>query len=60
MLVPFMPTSLQTTLAAEAYLTGRELLLEQQTLNTKKSLIYLGESQKLTVSRQEGQKLEPR
>jgi predicted N-acetyltransferase YhbS len=35
-----MATSLQTTLAAEAHVAEGQFLLEEQTLNTEKSLIY--------------------
>jgi hypothetical protein len=35
-----MSTSLQTTLAAEAHLAEGQFLLEEQTLNIEKSLIY--------------------
>jgi hypothetical protein len=38
--VPNMSTSLQTTLAAEAHLAEGQFLLEEQTLNIEKSLIY--------------------
>jgi hypothetical protein len=33
-------TSLQTTLAADAHLAEGQFLLEEQTLNNEKSLIY--------------------
>jgi hypothetical protein len=35
-----MSKSLQTTLAAEAHLAEGQFLLEEQTLNIEKSLIY--------------------
>jgi hypothetical protein len=38
--VPNMSTSLQTTLAAEAHLAEGQFLLQEQTLNIEKSLIY--------------------
>jgi hypothetical protein len=36
--------SSQTTLTAEAHLAERQLLLEEQTLNIEKSLMYLAET----------------
>jgi hypothetical protein len=51
-------TSLQTTLADEAYLTEGKLLLEEQSLNLEHSLIYGGGTGR-AVSEREGQNLEP-
>jgi hypothetical protein len=50
----------QTTLAAEAHLAERQFLLEEQTLNIDKSLIYREGTRRLTVSKTEGQNLLPR
>jgi hypothetical protein len=57
--VPNMSTSLQTTLAAEAHLAG-QFLLEEQTPNVEKSLIYRTGTRRPTVSKTEGQNLDPR
>jgi hypothetical protein len=54
-----MSMSLQTTLAAEAHLAG-QFLLEEQTLNIEKSLIYRTGTRRPTVSKTEGQNLDPR
>jgi hypothetical protein len=55
-----MSTSLQTTLAAEAHLAEGQYLLEEQTLNKAKSLMYRAVTQIPTISKTEGQSLEPR
>jgi hypothetical protein len=47
---------LQTTLAADAYLAEGQFLLEEQTLNNAKSLIYQAGSRRPTHSKTEGQK----
>jgi hypothetical protein len=52
--------SLQTTLAAEAHLAEGQFLLEEQTLNTEKSLIYRTGTRRPTVSKTEGKNLDPR
>jgi hypothetical protein len=52
-------TSLQT-LAAEAHLAEGQFLLEEQTLNIEKSLIYRTGTRRPTVSKTEGQNLDPR
>jgi hypothetical protein len=54
-----MSTSLQTTLAAEAHLAEGQFLLEQ-TLNIEKSLMYRTGTRRPTVSKTEGQNLDPR
>jgi hypothetical protein len=58
--VPNMSTSLQTTLAAEAHLAEGQFLLEEQTLNIEKPLIYRTGTRRPTVSKTEGQHLDPR
>jgi hypothetical protein len=55
-----MSTSLQTTLAAEAHLAERQFLLDEQTLNREKSLIYRTGTRRPTVPKTEGQNLDPR
>jgi hypothetical protein len=55
-----MSTSLQTTLAAEAHLAEGQFLLEEQTLNIEKSLIYRRGTRRPAVSKTEGQNLYPR
>jgi hypothetical protein len=50
----------QTTLAAEAHLAEGKFLLEEQTLNIEKSLIYRTGTRRTTVSKTEGQNLDPR
>jgi hypothetical protein len=55
-----MSKSLQTTLAAEAHLAEGQFLLEEQTLNIEKSLIYRTGTRKPTVSKTDGQNLDPR
>jgi hypothetical protein len=47
--------TLQTTLAAEAHLAEGQFLLEEQTLNIEKSLIYRAGTRRPTVSKTEGQ-----
>jgi hypothetical protein len=54
-----MSTSLQTTLAADAYLAEGQILLQEQTLNNAKSLIYRAGSRRQTISKTEGQNLKP-
>jgi hypothetical protein len=58
--VPNTSTSLQTTLATEAYLAEGQFLLEQRTMNSENSLIYRGGSRRATISERIGQNLEPR
>jgi hypothetical protein len=55
-----MSTSLQTTVAVEAHLAEGQFLLEKQTLNEAKSLIYREGIQRPTVSKAEGPNFEPR
>jgi hypothetical protein len=55
-----MSTSLQTSLAAEAHLAEAQFLLEKQSLNIEKSLIYQTGIRRPTVSKTEGQNLDPR
>jgi hypothetical protein len=58
--VPNTSASVQTTLPVEAHLAeGGQCLLEEQTLNKAKSLIYLAGTRRL-VSKTKGQNLEPR
>jgi hypothetical protein len=52
-------TSLQTTLAADAHLAEGTFLLEEQTLNNAKSLIYRAGTRRPTYSKTEGQDLKP-
>jgi hypothetical protein len=59
-LAPNTSISLQTTLAAEAHLAEGQYLLEEQTLNKVKSLIYRAGTRRPTISKTEGQNLEPR
>jgi hypothetical protein len=49
---------LQTTLAAKVHLADGRFLLEQQTLNIEKPLIYRGGTRRPTVSKTEGHNLE--
>jgi hypothetical protein len=56
----YMSISLQTTLAAEAHLAEGQYLLEEQTLNKVKSLMYRAGTRRPTISKTEGQNLEPR
>jgi hypothetical protein len=49
----------QTTLAAEVLLAEGQFLLDEQTLNIAKSLIYQAGRRRSTVSEREGQDLEP-
>jgi hypothetical protein len=51
--------SVQTTLAAEAHLIEGQFLLEEQSVNTEKSLIRREVIRRPTVSKIEGQNLEP-
>jgi hypothetical protein len=53
-------TSLQTTLAADSHLAEGQFLLEKQTLNNAKSLIYQAGTQRPTIPRTEGQNLKPK
>jgi hypothetical protein len=48
------------TLAADAHLAEGQFLLEEQTLNKAKSLIYRAGTRKPTISKTEGQNLEPK
>jgi hypothetical protein len=48
------------TLAADAHLAEGQFLLEGQTLNKEKSLIYRAGTRRPTISKTEGQNLEPR
>jgi hypothetical protein len=57
---PNTSTSLQTTLAADAHLAEGQFLLEEQTLNKAKSLIYRTGTRRPTISKTEGQNLEPK
>jgi hypothetical protein len=57
-LAPNRSTSLQTTLASDAHLAEGQFLLEEQTLNKGKSLMY--RAGRPTISKTEGQNLEPR
>jgi hypothetical protein len=50
---------LQTTLAANAHLAEGQFLLEKQTLNNAKSLIYRAGTPRGIVSKAEGENLEP-
>jgi hypothetical protein len=53
-------TSLQTTLAADAHLAEGQVLLEEQTLNNAKSLMYRAGIRRPTTSKTEGQDLKPK
>jgi hypothetical protein len=53
--VPNKSTSLKRTLAADAHLAEGQFLLEEQTLNIEKSLIYRTGTRRPTVSKTEGQ-----
>jgi hypothetical protein len=57
---PNTSTSLQTILAADAHLAEGQVLLEEQTLNNAKSLIYRGGTPRPTISKIEGQVLKPK
>jgi hypothetical protein len=57
---PNTSTSLQTTLAADAHLAEGQFLLEEQTLNIAKSLIYRARNRRPTISKTEGQNLKPK
>jgi hypothetical protein len=50
---------LATTLAADAHLAERQFLLEEQTLNIAKSLVYRAGSRRPAISKTEGQNLTP-
>jgi hypothetical protein len=52
--------SIQTTLSAEVQLAEGQFLIEEQTLNKEKALIYGAGTQRPTVSKTEGQNSEPR
>jgi hypothetical protein len=52
-LAPNTPVFLQTTVAAEAHLAEGQYLLEEQTLNKAKSLMYGAETRRPTVARNE-------
>jgi hypothetical protein len=51
---PNTSISLQTTLAVDAHLTEGHFLLEEQTLNNAKSLIYLAGTRRPIISKTEG------
>jgi hypothetical protein len=53
-------TFLQTTLAAEAHLAEGQFLLEEQTSNKAKSLMYRAGTRRQAIFETEGQNLEPR
>jgi hypothetical protein len=59
-LAPNTSTSLQTTLTADAHLAEGQFLHEEQTLNYAKSLIYRAVTRRPTISKIEGQNLEPK
>jgi hypothetical protein len=46
--------------AAEAHLAEGQFLLEEQTLNKAKSLMYRAGTRRRTISKTEGQNLKPR
>jgi hypothetical protein len=56
---PNTSTSLQTTLAADAHLAEGQFLLEEQTLNNAKSLIYRAGNRRPAISKTAGQNLTP-
>jgi hypothetical protein len=56
---PNTSVSLQTS-AAEARRAERQPLLGMQTLSKEKTLMYRAATRRLTVSKTEGQNLEPR
>jgi hypothetical protein len=58
-LAPNTSTFLQTTLAADAHLAEGQFLLEEQTLNKAKSLIYEAGTRRTAISKT-GQNLKPR
>jgi hypothetical protein len=51
---------MQTTSAAEAHLAEGQFLLQKQTLNKAKSLMYRAGTRRPAISKTEGQNLEPR
>jgi hypothetical protein len=55
-----MSTSLQTTVAAEAHLAEGQNFLEEQILNREKFVIYQAGPRRPTISKREGNSLEPR
>jgi hypothetical protein len=57
---PKTSTSLQTTFAAEAQLAEGQFLVREQTLNIGKSRIYRTGTRRPTISKAEGQNIEPR
>jgi hypothetical protein len=59
-LAPNKSTSLQTTLAADAHLTERRFLHEEQILNKAKSLKYRAGTRNPSISKTEERNLEPR
>jgi hypothetical protein len=59
-LAPNTSTSLQRTLAADAHVAEGQFLYEEETLNKGKSLIYRAGTRRPTISKTEGQNLEPR
>jgi hypothetical protein len=58
-LAPNKLTSLQTTLAADAHLAEGQSLHEEQTLNKANSLMQLAGTRRSTISKTEGQNVEP-
>jgi hypothetical protein len=59
-MVPNTSTFLQTALAAAAHLAEGQFLVEEQTLNNSKSLIYRAGTWRPTISKTEGQNFEPK
>jgi hypothetical protein len=59
-LIPNTSTSLQTTLAADAHLVEGQFLLEKQTLNNARCLVYRAGTRRPTISKTEGQNLKPK
>jgi hypothetical protein len=59
-LAPNTSTFLQTTLAAEAHLPEGQFLLEEQTINKVKSLMYREGTRRPAIAKTEGLNLEPR
>jgi hypothetical protein len=58
--VPNMSMSIQTVLAAEAQPAEGQFLLDEQTLNKAKYLMYQARTPRQTVSKTKGQNLVPR
>jgi hypothetical protein len=59
-MAPNTSTSLQTTLTSDAHLAQGQFLLEEQTLNKVKSLIYRAGTRRTTISKTEGRNTEPK